>query len=271
MKIFVLVGCFFYTLLLVNIAQAEKFERILALAPHACEMLYAIGASSQMVGAVDYCDYPEAAQKLPRVGNYQGIHVEAALRLKPDAAVVMSRNVKGILQLEKMGVTIIVSNPKNFEGIFQDMLRLGQITGHEQEAKKLVSKQRIRLQHVRQHADAHIRVFYELWPDPLLTVGGLSFINALIDEAGGYNIFADIPMDSPRINVESVLRSKPELIIVPLEHRNIEERRIFWQKWLGYTHVQVLAINPDILHRPGPRLMDGLEALQKLFTKVHHP
>jgi ABC-type Fe3+-hydroxamate transport system substrate-binding protein len=249
-------------------AQAERFERILALSPHACEMLYAIGAGSQVVGAVSYCDYPEQARLLPRVGSYQGVSVEAALRLRPDAAIVLNRHIKGVLQLERMGVNVIVSNPENIEGVFRDMLMLGQVTGHEQQARGLVERQRRRLQAVRSKVQPHVRVFYELWPDPMLTAGGLSFINALIHEAGGENIFAGIQMDTPHVNIESVIRGKPDVIVIPLEKRRLEEREEFWKQWLGDQKVQFAAIDPDILHRPGPRLINGLEQLQRALQRV---
>jgi len=254
--------------LLPAMLSAAPLQRVLALTPHACEMLYAIGAEEQIVGGVSYCDYPAAALKLPRVGNYLGVNVEAALRLKPDAAIVLNRNVNGVSQLEKMGIKIIVSNPLDFEAVFQDMLRLGKLTGHEQQADSLVERQRQRLQQVRQRSASHIRVFYELWHDPIITAGGPSFITAMISAAGGENIFADVDLETPHVNVESVIRANPEIIIIPLEKRNIEERKAFWQHWLGKGNIRFAAINPDVLHRPGPRLIEGLELLQQALIKA---
>ncbi|NWF37594.1 cobalamin-binding protein [Mariprofundus sp. NF] len=237
-------------------------QRILALTPHACEMIYAIGAQAQLVGAVSYCDYPAEAKQLPRIGSYERINVEAALRLKPDLAIVMSRNVVGIEVLEKMGVRTVVSNPDSFESMFDDMLKLGELTRHTAEAGKLVAQLRQRLQQVRSRPRSETAVFYEVWHDPLLTAGGPSFISDLIHEAGGRNIFAGIDIETAHVNIESVIRAKPELIVIPIEKRSIAERRIFWEKWLGGGKVRFVAIDPDILHRPGPRLIDGLEALQ---------
>jgi len=248
--------------------SAAPLQRVLALTPHACEMLYAIGAEEQIVGGVSYCDYPAAALKLPRVGNYLGVNVEAALRLNPDAAIVLNRNVKGVSQLEQMGIKVIVSDPVDFEAVFQDMLRLGRLTGHEQQAAILVKEQRQRLKQIRQRPASHIRVFYELWHDPIITAGGPSFITAMITAAGGENIFADVDLETPHVNVESVIRARPEIIIIPLEKRNIEERRSFWQHWLGQSKVHFAAINPDLLHRPGPRLIEGLELLQQALIKA---
>jgi ABC-type Fe3+-hydroxamate transport system substrate-binding protein len=249
------------------IPTAWAQERILALTPHACEMLYAIDAGPQLVGGVSFCDYPAEAKKLPRIGNYERINVEAALRLNPDVAIVMSRNVVGVEILEKMGVMIVISNPVSFETMFDDILKLGELTDRTTEAERLVDQLRDRLQKVRFMKRSEASVFYEVWHDPMLTAGGPSFISDLIHEAGGRNIFASINVETPHVNVESVIRAKPEVIVVPLEKRDIADRRAFWERWLGKGKVRFAAINPDLLHRPGPRLLDGLEALQQALQR----
>ena len=242
-------------------------QRVLALTPHACEMLYAIGAAAQLVGAVSYCDYPAEAATLPRVGSYERINVEAALRLKPDVAVAMSRNVVGVELLEKMGVKIIISNPGSFEAMFDDMLELGRLTAHAAEAAALVDQLRRRLQVIRSRPRSDIPVFYEVWHDPMLTAGGPSFITDLVHEAGGRNIFADINAETPHVSVEAVIRARPEVIILPLAEPETDERRAYWERWLGKGSVRFTAIDPDLLHRPGPRLLDGLELLQKALAR----
>jgi len=249
-------------------AHAVMAQRILALSPHACEMLYAIGAGEQVVGGVSYCDYPEQAKALPQVGNYQRVNVEAALRLKPDVAVVMSRQVTGVRKLEQLGVKIIVSNPLNFSMIFDDILRLGRLTAHIQQSEALVKTLRQRLTRMEQAEPSHARVFYEIWGDPLITAGKPSFITDLIEKAGGVNIFDAIQLESPHVNVEAVLRAKPEIIVIPQESRNIAERKAFWRKWLQGQPIQFVVVDPDLLHRPGPRLLDGLTLLHQAFTQV---
>ena len=248
-------------LLLWPTVSARAAERILALAPHACEILFAVGAGERVVGGVDYCDFPEEARHLPRVGSYAGINAEAALRLRPDAAIVMSRNVKGVAALESAGIPVVASNPDSLEAVFSDMLRMGRLAGREARAKALVGRLKQRLAAVRARVHRHVRVFYELWFDPLLTVGGKSFINDLLHEAGAGNVFADIPLETPRVSVESVVRADPRFVIVPLENRDLASRKKFWRRWL--PDVRVIGIDPDLLHRPGPRLIDGLEILQE--------
>jgi len=249
---------------MLSIASAP---RILALTPHACEMLYAIGAGSQIVGAVSYCDYPAEANAIPRVGSYVRINTESALRLKPDVAIVREHNLVGIEALRKMGVKIIVSNPVSFEAIFDDIRRMGEITGHKREAEAVAQQLNVRLQKIRANKHSATSVFYEVWHDPIITAGGPSFINDLIHEAGGKNIFAAINIETPHVNIESVVRAKPELIVIPLEKRDITERKLFWEKWLGKGKVNFVSIDPDLLHRPGPRLLDGLELLQQALQE----
>jgi len=253
--------------LLPSLVHGAEKQRIMALTPHACEMIYAIEAGPQLVGGVSFCDYPVEAENLPRIGSYERINVEAALRLKPDLAVVMSRNVVGVEMLEKMGVMIVVSNPTSFETMFSDILNLGGLTGHTTKAEALVVQLRKRLQKIRTMKRSETAVFYEVWHDPMLTAGGPSFISDLIHEAGGRNIFADIDVETAHVNTESVIRAMPELIVVPLEKRNIADRRTFWEGWLGKGNVRFVAIDPDLLHRPGPRLLDGLELLQQALAE----
>jgi len=249
-------------LLLLGCTQATAAERILALAPHVCEMLYAIGAGDEVVGGVDYCDYPEAAKHLPRVGNYTGINLEAALNLKPTMAVISgtSRQKK---QLEALGIRVVRSAPHSVADVLADIRRLGRLTGHARQAQALSSSMQQRLDRLQRSKTARpVKVFYEVWHDPLQTVGGTGFINDLLQRAGLQNVFAGIPLETPRINIEAVLHAAPAVIIIPSEHRDVAARARFWKHWLGAS-VRIIVVNPDLIHRPGPRVIDGIEALQQ--------
>ncbi|MDQ6999182.1 MAG: helical backbone metal receptor, partial [Mariprofundus sp.] len=210
-------------------------ERILALAPHVCEILYAIGAQEDIVGAVDYCDYPKAANAIPRVGNYQQVYLEAALRTGATLAIAMDRSVTGIAQLEAHGVRIVQSYPASLEGVIADIRKIGAITGHAEKANLVASGIQRRLDRVRQQQQRQkpVRAFYEIWGDPLITPGKNNFITSLLHEAGARNVFEDVEIDAPRINVESVIRARPDVVVIPTEARDVEQRKRFWQKWLG--------------------------------------
>ncbi|MDX8387498.1 MAG: cobalamin-binding protein [Ghiorsea sp.] len=236
-------------------------ERILALAPHVCEILYAIGAGEDVVGAVSYCDYPEAAKSLPRVGAYNRINVEAAIALKPTMAIVLNEATPGITKLRSLGVKIVKSYPIKVDEVLFDIKRLGKLTGHAKQANQVADKLRVRLDKIEEgNRDDPIRVFYEIWADPLLTAGNNTFIHDVLKRMGLRNVFGDVSLEAPRVNVESVMAAKPKLVIVPSEKRNVSARMQHWKKWLG-KDIQVITVNPDLLHRPGPRLLDGMEDL----------
>jgi len=241
-------------------------ERILALSPHACEMLYAIGAGDEVVGAVDYCDYPEPARRLPRVGSYTGINLEAALRLKPTMAVISGTSTQQE-QLQTLGIRVIRSAPQSVEEVVADIRRLGSLTGHARQANLLAANMQQRLDRLAKIKQGKPeRVFYEIWHDPLQTVGGKGFINDLLQRAGVKNVFSSIPMETPRINIEAVLHARPDVIIIPSEHRDTAARKRFWKQWLG-DDIRIIVVNPDLMHRPGPRIINGIEVLRQAMGK----
>lgn len=255
-----LVGCL---LLLAWPAFAIASERILALSPHICEILYAIGAGDEVVGAVDYCDYPKQAKSLPRVGSYLRVYVEKALRTRPTLAIALQKDLPGMQQLAAHGVRIVTSDPHSVEGMIADVRRLGEMTGHRPQAYALADRLQHRLDAVRSRQKGHavINAFYEIWSQPLLTCGRSSFITALLAAVGLHNVFADVDTETLHVDVEGVMRAKPRIIVVSGGKDRVKQRRKFWKRWLG-KDIRVIGVNPDLFQRPGPRLLDGLETLQ---------
>jgi len=252
-------------LALLTCSSANAAERILALSPHVCEILYAIGAGSDIVGAVDYCDYPKQATRLPRIGSYTGINLEAALMLKPTMAVISGTSTQQE-QLKSLGIRVIRSAPQSIDDVLVDIRRLGRLTGHARQANALAANMQQRLDRLAKIKQGKPeRVFYEIWNDPLQTVGGTGFINDLLQRAGLENVFTSIPLETPRVNIEAVLHAAPDVIIIPSEHRDIAARKRFWKRWLG-ENIRIIVVNPDLIHRPGPRIIDGMEALQQAVS-----
>ena len=248
--------CFFC-----SVFPAFAGERILALAPHVCETLYAIGAEKDIVGAVSYCDYPKAALKLPRIGAYNRINVEAAIALRPTVAIVLNIKTPGVSKLRQLGVKIVPSYPVTVDEVLQNVQMLGRVTGHEQQANVLVSDLQKRLDKLTSRISyKEIPVFYEIWSDPLLTAGNNTFIHDVLRRIGLRNVFGSLALEAPRINVESVIAAQPKLVIIPSENRDVSKRVIFWKKWLG-EDIHIITVNPDLVHRPGPRLLDGMTDL----------
>ncbi|MDX8392531.1 MAG: helical backbone metal receptor [Mariprofundaceae bacterium] len=252
-------------------------ERILALTPAACEMMYAIGAGDALVGAGEYCDFPAAAKALPRVANYRQLYVEAALRRQPTLVISLHANLPGLEVLKASGVRVFTSNPLSVAAVMDDMLRLGEISDHESQAKVAVADMRKRLQALQKSsAKNKPRVFYEIWHDPLISAGGGSLINSVLSDLGLRNVFADIPLEGPKISVESVLLAKPEIIMLSGDS-DVQARKRFWRGFFTKKQFakksaakQVLVnkpicfvvVNADLLHRPGPRLVQGMAQLQ---------
>jgi len=246
---------------------AHAAERVLALSPAACEMLFAIGAGNDVAGVADYCDFPEAVRALPHIANARRIFVEPALRLKPTLIVTADRRLEGLRALESSGFRIFVTHPRHLSDIFVDMRRLGMLTGHGRQAEHVVAILEDRLQSVRSQHTRRIPVFFEVWSDPLMTQGGKSFITEVIDAAGGRNVFANTRMETMRVSIESVIRAQPAVIIVPSRSDEIHNRRAFWHRWL--KNVRVIAINPDIISRPGPRLVNGIKTLHRKLLAIN--
>ena len=246
--------------------QAQAAERILALSPAACEMLFAIGAGSEVIGASDYCDFPEPAKHLPHVANARQIFVEPTLRLKPTLIVASNTHLKGIKSLQDDGIRILFTHPRHISDVFSDMRRLGVATGHKRKAENLTQTLECELHTMTSHQGRRIPVFFEVWSDPLMSQGGKSFVTEVIEAAGGRNVFGGVELESMRINVEAVLRAKPEVIVIPSKSGDIHSRRTFWHTWL--KGVRVISINPDLISRPGPRLVHGVKELQRKLLAV---
>ena len=243
----------------------QAAERILALSPHACELLYAIDAGVEVVGVSAYCDYPEMVKNRPVIANYSRLFSEASLRLKPTLVIASNPTLKGLQKLKQHGVRVMVTHPENLQDIFDDLIRLGKQTGHEQKANKLVGQMQERLVAVQNLTTKRLRVFFEVWSDPLMTEAGGSFITQVLSAAGGDNVFSENHAETMRLNVESVVRADPEVIIIPSRSGNIESRKIFWKQWL--PDARVIAINPDLVSRPGPRIVDGIVQLQQQLSQ----
>ena len=252
----------FLLLLAWPLSVASAGERILAISPHVCEILAAVGAADEIVGISDYCDYPAALADYPVVANHSRVFIEAALRLQPTLAVVHNGALPGLEALRAQGCRVIVSHPRRLEDIFADIERLGSLTGHGAEAEGVARTLRARLAAIEAN-DHRPRVFFEVWSDPLMGEGGKSFINEVLRVAGGDNAFAEVEAESMRLGVEAVVRANPEIIVIPAYNGNIDDRRAFWREWLPAA--RVVSVHPDIVNRPGPRIVEGIEALNRLF------
>ncbi|MCG9758513.1 MULTISPECIES: cobalamin-binding protein [unclassified Pseudoalteromonas] len=248
--------------------NAKPAERIIALAPHIVENLYVIGAGERIVGTVAYADYPESAKQLPQVGDYQGISVEKILALKPDL-IIAWKNASHVPMLEKLesfGVDVIYSEAKYLDKLPEELLRLGKITGLGAQAQQQADLFAKRLNELKDQykQSASLAVFYQLWPSPLMTVGGESWLQQVFTVCNVKNVFADATTDYPQISIENVLLKSPQVIVIPEEKTKQEVKAIAWQQWPSIPAVkyqQTISVDADLLHRYSYRMLEGISDL----------
>lgn len=251
-----------------KLALAAPAQRIVSLAPHVTEMLFAAGAGERVVGAVDYSDYPEAAQRITRVGGYTRIDLEAVAALRPDLVIGwQSGNRDGDLaRLQALGIPVYLSEPRNLEDVARNLERLGRLAGSEHTAQAAASTFRARREHLAATYSGRdkVRVFYQIWDRPLMTVNDRHLIADVIRLCGGANVFGEVAHLTPTIGVEAVLAANPEVIVASGMGEARPEWLDQWARWpqLEAAHRDNLFfIPPELIQRHTPRILDGAERL----------
>ena len=243
-------------------------KRIITLAPHAAESLFAAGAGDKLVGTVDYSDFPPDAKKIQRIGGYSRLDLEAIAALKPDLVIAwQTGNQTGqIDKIKALGLTVFVTQPNRIEDVASQLERYGQMAGTESTANAAAADFRKRLNDLRKANEnkARIRVFYQIWKAPLTTVGGPQIISDAIRLCGGENIFGQLKQMAPVVSVEAVLEADPEVIVATGMGDAKPEWLHDWDKWTRMTAVKrnnLFHINPDIMQRHTPRILEGTARL----------
>jgi iron complex transport system substrate-binding protein len=250
-----------------NVVTLQKpAQRVIAMAPHVTELLFTAGAGDKIVGAVTYSDYPEAAKKIPRVGDNRLIDLERVAAMKPDLIVIwmhggFERQIEG---LRKLGIPLFHSEPTKLEGIADNVVRLGQLMGTETVAN--VAAEDIRQQFTamtRQYGKRPpVRLFYQVWDKPLYTLSNKSIVGDAIRLCGGVNIFGDLKVTAPVVSIEAVLQENPEAIFGTSEkdYGSIN----LWKPYpnmLAVKNNNLFRLDGELLNRAGPRMVAGTKAL----------
>jgi vitamin B12 transport system substrate-binding protein len=256
-----------------NKAKPVQAKRIIALSPQAVEMLFSIGAGESIVATTEHADYPKEAKAIPRIGGYYGISMERVIELNPDLIVTWSSGNKldDLQQLRQLGFRLLDSDPKTLDEVATDLERLGQATGHLVQAKALAADYRQELQHIRQQASTQpkVRVFYQLWSEPLMTVAKESWVQQSISACHGDNVFFDAASDYPQVSIENVLLTGAQVIIQSQDTGNV--LGVDWSKWPELPAVKqqhIYQLDADLLHRASPRSLIGVKALCDIFNRV---
>lgn len=243
-------------------------QRIIALSPNLVELVYAVGAGDAMVGAVSYSDYPPEAKALPRVGGYDRLDSEAILALEPDLVLAWQGGNPAV-QLERLsslGVPVYFSDAQSFEAIADILERLGQLTGHQQQAQAEAQQLRdgVALLEQRYQEASPVSVFYQVWDKPLMTVNGEHWISRSLTLCGGKPLFAEADALVPKPSIENVLAADPEVIITGGKDASDSAWHENWLRFPQLHAVQqdnLFVIDPDLVQRATPRLLKGTQLL----------
>ena len=251
-----------------SIKLAQPAQRIISLTPHITELLFAIGAGNRIVGAVDYSDYPEAAKRIPRIGGYANLDLEAIVALKPDLVIAWEsgNSAAHIAKLRQLHVPIYTTQANRIEEVATTLERLGTLSGNTDSARKVATQFRTRLSALKEKYSSRpkVRTFYQIWKDPLMTVGGLQVISNLIQLCGGENVFASLQTMAPQVSVEAVIAANPNAIIASGMDESRPEWLDDWKRWPKINAVardNLFFIPPDLVQRHTPRILDGAERL----------
>ncbi len=242
-------------------------KRIVSLAPHATEMLFAVGAGAAVIAVAAHSDHPPAARKLPRVADAAMIDLENIVALQPDLVVAWPYTApQQLAALRALKIPVFFSHPRTIGGIATDMEKLGALAGTSREAARAARALRDRHAALKTKyaVTPPLSVFYEIWNRPLYTIGGDHLISEAIATCGGRNIFAGLTLPAPEVNLEAVIAAAPQVIVGADDAGGRPAWLSEWSRWPDLPAVRdgnVIAANGDFLHRPGPRFIDGVAEL----------
>lgn len=249
-------------------------QRIVSLTPAGTEIVCAVGAMDSLVARTDFCNFPEEVKNIPSVGGFDAssFSVEKILSFKPDFVyATKGMHDQLVKQLKIFNVEVYLSQGNSVEGVLEEILYIGKITGHENKAldvKKSI-EEKIALVKEKYDGQKKVSVYYEVWNSPYMSAGNTSFINELISYAGGKNIFEDLKDAYPLVSEEEIILRQPEVILLPDQNGVLPERlkkRHGWKKIPAVSKKHVYLISSDLCSRPCPRIVDAIEDIAE---KIH--
>lgn len=247
-----------------TVTLAQPAQRIISLAPHATELIFAAGGGERIVGTVGYSDYPAAALQIPRVGSHQQIDVERIIALKPDLLVVWlhGNSERQLEHVRKLGIPFFFSEPKKLADIPVSVERLGILMGTEQQANKTAAAERKELARLaaQYRNRPTVRMFYQVWGKPLYTLNGGNIMSDVMRLCGGENVFARLPVSAPTVTTEAVLLENPEVMMTGDRQAEKSGGLEIWKSYkniLAVKNDNLFSVNADLVNRAGPRLIDG--------------
>ncbi len=242
----------------------EKVERVISLAPSLTENIFAVGAGDRLVGVTTFCNYPDDAQKIQKVGDTLNPNIETIIALKPQIVFVSTASQLETFMktLEAQNITVFVTAPKDLNGVLANLRQLGEIFGTPERTTILLNELQERIIAVDEQVrdKPKTKTFVQISREPLFTIGKDSFITEIIERAGGVSVTKDVPTAYPKISKETALSLNPQAIILSESPDNLEPNDVF-KNSMAVKNKKVFKISADILSRPSPRIVDGLEQI----------
>lgn len=258
-----------------TVRLTQPAQRVVSLSPHITELLFAAGGGQRIVGAVEYSDYPPAALKLPRIGDNRELDLERILAVHPDLLVVWRHGnpERQLQKLRRLGIPIFYSEPQQLEQVASSLERLGVLLGSEAVAADAARQFRQRLQGLRQqnHGQAPVKVFYQVWDKPLMTLNGRHLSSEVLQLCGAVNPFAHLTAAAPQVSIEAVLAAAPEALI---SAGKAGAPALWVQPWLRYPTLPAvqrrnfITLDVDAISRQTPRVLDAAASLCRQLDDV---
>lgn len=245
--------------------------RVISLAPSITETLFAIGAGDAVVGVTRYCNYPEKARTLPRIGDFATVDLESIVRLKPDLVIATTDGNprETVEKLESLGITTLIVGTRGFEDIISSMAAIGEAVGRGAAAREIAARIRSEWNATaaRHEGQKDLPVLLLVGINPLVAAGEGSFGDELIRQAGGRNVFSDSGKAYVTTNHEAIISLEPAVILQSAMGSETDEQvRKDWSRWSSIPAVRdarVYVLDQDLINRPGPRIMEALRLVEK--------
>jgi iron complex transport system substrate-binding protein len=257
------------------VTLTEPAMRIVALGPNLVESLYAIGVGNRLIGVSAYSDFPAEASALAVVGSHNTVNYERIVQLNPDLIVVWQSGFGQAVidKLLALGFSVYVSEPQSLSDVALLLRELGKLTGVEDRAESEASRYQAQLDELAlNYSDRPaVRVFYQVWDEPMQTLNGDHVVSSVINLCGGVNVFAELGIIAPRVSVESVLASRPDVIIASGADGIRPTWLDDWQQWPTLNAVKrkhLYFVEPSVLVRHAPRIVDGAIRVCELLDRV---
>jgi iron complex transport system substrate-binding protein len=259
-----------------NVVTLQKpAQRVISMAPHVTEMLFAAGGGDHIVGTVTYSDYPEAAKHITQIGDNSQVDLERVIAMKPDLLVIWRHgsSERQLEQLSKLNIPVFYSDLHKLNDIPDSLLRLGQLLGTEKVAQQAATDLRQKLANLAtQYSNRPtVRMFYQVWDKPLYTLNGQHIVSDAIRLCGGENIFANLKVTAPVVSIEAVLQADPEAIFSTAERHPVGGGVDIWKPYKTMTAVRngnLMTLDGNLLNRAGPRMIAGAASLCEKLEQV---